>query len=163
MRLIVTGVLFLIGGLSGTVALRGTGSSGALAVVGIILIIFGAISLGKDNGGSDYSAEPTEADRERDAEQWAEYQRVRAEQAREQQAEARAQAAEEAAEELARPWAPDPNDPRTQRLEAIFMMHPAARDQVDEVISRTRQHLDPDAQLNLALETARRVRDGARA
>lgn len=34
MRSIIIGVLFLIGGLSGGLVLRGTGSSGALALVG---------------------------------------------------------------------------------------------------------------------------------
>ena len=38
---IIIGVLFLIGGLSGQMALRGTGSSGALAVIGGLMIAWG--------------------------------------------------------------------------------------------------------------------------
>ncbi len=164
MRLILTGVLFLIGGLSGSLVLRGTSSSGALALVGVVLLVIGVVSLGKQSDGAGgYAAEPSEYDRERDAEQWAEYQRVRAEQAKQAQAEAKVWADLQAEEEAARPWEPDPNDPRTQRLNAIFLTTPGAREQVGEVIERTRHHLDADAQLNLALETARRVRDGVRA
>jgi hypothetical protein len=40
---IIVGVLFLIGGLTGTLALRGTGSTIALAVLGAILIVVGLI------------------------------------------------------------------------------------------------------------------------
>jgi len=163
MRLIVTGVLFLIGGLSGSLVLRGTGSGGALALVGVVLLVMGVVSMGKQDGSGGYATEPSEYDRERDAEQWAEYQRARAKQAAEAQVEQQQWEQLQAEEEAARPWEPDPADPRTQRLHAIFLTTPGAREQVSEVMERTRSHLDADAQLNLALETARRVRDGARA
>lgn len=163
MRLIVTGVLFLIGGLSGSLVLRGTGSSGALALIGVVLLVMGVVSLNKQDGHGGYAAEPSEYDRERDAEQWAEYQRSRAKQAAEAQAEQKVWEQLQAEEEAARPWEPDPDDPRTQRLQAIFLTTPGAREQVWELMERTKTQLDADAQLNLALETARRVRDGARA
>jgi hypothetical protein len=38
---IVIGIVFIIGGLSGGMALRGTGSSGALAVFGAVLLLWG--------------------------------------------------------------------------------------------------------------------------
>ena len=38
---IVIGGIFVVGGLSGGMALRGTGSGGALAVVGGVLIVWG--------------------------------------------------------------------------------------------------------------------------
>jgi hypothetical protein len=40
---IIVGVIFIIGGLSGSLALRGTGSPIALAVVGVALVIWGII------------------------------------------------------------------------------------------------------------------------
>lgn len=39
---IVIGLVFVVGGLSGQLALRGTGSGGAIAVVGVLLIGLGA-------------------------------------------------------------------------------------------------------------------------
>ena len=42
---IVIGVIFLIGGLSGKLALRGTGSTTAIAVVGGGLIVWGLIQV----------------------------------------------------------------------------------------------------------------------
>ena len=42
---IIFGIIFLIGAISGKLVLRGTNSSGALAAVGIILIVWGVISL----------------------------------------------------------------------------------------------------------------------
>jgi hypothetical protein len=38
---IVIGIFFIIGGLSGSMALRGTNSSGALAVVGALILAWG--------------------------------------------------------------------------------------------------------------------------
>ncbi len=38
---IVVGLLFIVGGASGKIALRGTNSSAALVVVGLVLIGFG--------------------------------------------------------------------------------------------------------------------------
>lgn len=48
---IVIGVVFLIGGMTDTLALRGTNSSTALAVFGAGLIIWGGIQL--VNGSDD--------------------------------------------------------------------------------------------------------------
>ena len=42
---IVLGIIFIIGGLSGKLALIGTQSGTALAVVGVILMIWGIIQL----------------------------------------------------------------------------------------------------------------------
>jgi hypothetical protein len=42
---IVIGVVFIIGGLSGQMALRGTSSSGGLAVVGLVLVGWGVFQL----------------------------------------------------------------------------------------------------------------------
>lgn len=42
---IVVGLLFIVGGASGKIALRGTNSSGALVVVGLVLIGFGIFRL----------------------------------------------------------------------------------------------------------------------
>lgn len=44
---IVIGVVFIVGGLSGNLALRGTNSGPALAVVGGVLVIWGIVQLVK--------------------------------------------------------------------------------------------------------------------
>jgi hypothetical protein len=49
---IIVGVLFIIGGLSGTLALRGTGSTIALAVLGAILLVVGIVQVSSGNKGS---------------------------------------------------------------------------------------------------------------
>ena len=43
MRQIIFGILFIIGGLSGQLALRGTNSSGALVAVGAVFLIIGIV------------------------------------------------------------------------------------------------------------------------
>ena len=47
---IILGILFIIGGLSGKVVLIGTRSSGALVVVGVILLIWGIVQLKNKRG-----------------------------------------------------------------------------------------------------------------
>lgn len=42
---IIMGIIFIVGGLSGLVALRGTGSSNALAALGGGLVILGVVQL----------------------------------------------------------------------------------------------------------------------
>jgi hypothetical protein len=42
---IVIGVIFIVGGLSGRLALIGTGSSGAIVVVGVGLVGWGVVQL----------------------------------------------------------------------------------------------------------------------
>ncbi len=42
---IIIGAVFIIGGISGTLALKGTGSTGALAGVGVILVIWGIVQM----------------------------------------------------------------------------------------------------------------------
>jgi hypothetical protein len=42
---IIIGLVFLIGGLTGQMALVGTNSGGALAIVGVALILFGLFRL----------------------------------------------------------------------------------------------------------------------
>jgi hypothetical protein len=169
MRLILIGGLFLFGGLSGGMVLRGTGSSGALALVGLVMMVIGFISLSKGgNSGDGFEATPSEADRERDAEQWAVYQRVRAEQAAaaaqaEQEAEAQAEGAyddedyDDEAQEDEQELDLPADDPRRQRLEALLLMTPGAREQIEDLLQRTSGHLSEDEQLNVALDTARRL------
>jgi len=45
MRLLLIGIIFIVGGASGEMALRGTGSGLALAVVGVGLCIWGGIQM----------------------------------------------------------------------------------------------------------------------
>jgi hypothetical protein len=44
---IILGIVFIVGGLSGQLALRGTGSGPALAVVGGVLVLFGIFGIAK--------------------------------------------------------------------------------------------------------------------
>lgn len=44
---ILIGIIFIIGGLSGGLALRGTNSGGALAVVGALLLLWGIIQVAR--------------------------------------------------------------------------------------------------------------------
>jgi hypothetical protein len=46
---IIIGVIAVLGGLSGKLALRGTGSSTALVIVGAVFIVLGAIQMKKRN------------------------------------------------------------------------------------------------------------------
>jgi hypothetical protein len=57
---IIIGILFIIGGLSGEFVLRGTNSGGALAVLGVILIILGFVQISKSagKGDVDYQLKP---------------------------------------------------------------------------------------------------------
>lgn len=48
---IIIGIVFVIGGLTGNMALRGTNSGGLLAVVGVGLIILGIFRMAKGSGG----------------------------------------------------------------------------------------------------------------
>ncbi len=48
---IIIGAVFVIGGLSGQLALRGTGSSTALVVVGAGLVLWGSVSVAKRSQG----------------------------------------------------------------------------------------------------------------
>jgi hypothetical protein len=51
---IIVGIIFIIGGLSGTLALKGTGSPLALSAVGVVLCIWGFIQMsqGRKRSGS---------------------------------------------------------------------------------------------------------------
>jgi C4-dicarboxylate transporter len=42
---IIIGIIFIIGGLSGQLVFKGTSSGGLLAVVGVVLVIWGAYRL----------------------------------------------------------------------------------------------------------------------
>ncbi len=44
---IIIGLVFVVGGLSGKLALRGTGSGVALAVVGGVLLIWGVVQVSR--------------------------------------------------------------------------------------------------------------------
>jgi len=48
---IIFGIIFIIGGLSGKMALIGTRSSGALVVIGVILLIWGIVQLKNKGSG----------------------------------------------------------------------------------------------------------------
>ena len=50
MSRIVFGLVFIVGGLSGKMALRGTDSGGALAVFGVVLLGMGIYSLVQSKG-----------------------------------------------------------------------------------------------------------------
>jgi hypothetical protein len=49
---ILIGIIFIIGGLSGQMALRGTSSTGGLAVVGVGLVGWGIFQMMGSKGGS---------------------------------------------------------------------------------------------------------------
>jgi hypothetical protein len=51
---IVIGIVFIVGGLSGKLALRGTESGPALAVLGGVLVIWGGVQMirGRNNTGN---------------------------------------------------------------------------------------------------------------
>lgn len=87
MRSVIFGVLFILGGLSGAMVLRGTGSSGALVVVGIIFVVLG-IAKSAAQGG-DLGGGKSEADLERDEEMLDEYRRATAMSATSEAAEPR--------------------------------------------------------------------------
>jgi hypothetical protein len=50
---IVIGIVFVIGGLSGKLALRGTESGGAIAAVGGCLAIWGIVQMVRKNKGEE--------------------------------------------------------------------------------------------------------------
>ena len=75
MRMLITGVLFLIGSL----LLGGTASKGALAVAGLVTLVIGVIQLAR--GGSD-STSVSFPEPDRDDELMQEYLRAKAEDAR---------------------------------------------------------------------------------
>jgi predicted homoserine dehydrogenase-like protein len=133
MRSIIIGVLFLIGGLSGSLVLRGTGSSGALALVGLVMIVIGVIQVGNGNQGQ---ASESFQDTERDQEQMEEYQRAKAENAR----------------KSGKLVLPD-------EVATLIGNTPGAAAQIDEVVSRTKGHLDAAQTQELVRETAKRLHD----
>ena len=46
---IIIGVIFIIGGLTGTLHLRGTNSSGGIAILGGVLVLIGIFRLARSN------------------------------------------------------------------------------------------------------------------
>lgn len=143
MKNLLVGIMFVIGGVSGSLVLRGTNSGGALAVVGLVLIVVGVVQLGSGApiARSQY-LESLEADRERDAEQWAEYRRTMdAAAARTQQHEQQQAALSEKRAELNR----------------LLQAAPHTRPEVDALLERTQSVLSPTERLDVALETARRI------
>lgn len=58
---IIIGIIFIFGGLSGQLVLRGTNSSGALVVVGVGLVIWGGVKMSKkvEPKRPDKNGEPT--------------------------------------------------------------------------------------------------------
>lgn len=137
MRSIITGVLFLIGGLSGSLVLRGTGSSGALALVGVVMIVVGVVQVSSGNGantGSSDGGSVNFSDPERDREQWEEYQRAKA-----------ANAARSNAPAL------------PPEIVAMISSTPGAKAQIDELLARTRGHLDARQTEEMVISTAKRL------
>ena len=47
---IIIGLVFIVGGLSGGMALRGTHSGGGLAIVGVVLVLLGVFRLARAQG-----------------------------------------------------------------------------------------------------------------
>jgi len=135
MRSIITGVLFLIGGLSGSLVLRGTGSSGALALVGVVMIVVGVVQVSSGaNAGSSDGGSVNFSDPERDREQWEEYQRAKA-----------ANAARSNAPVL------------PPEITAMINSTPGAKAQIDELLTRTRGHLDARQTEEMVISTAKRL------
>lgn len=132
------GVLFVIGGISGTMVLRGTGSSLALAAVGVVMVIIGVIQAASGGGGSAQSeyAAMQEADAERDREQMEEYERTKA-----RMAKALAE------------------QPIPEEVNPLIKQTPGAQKQIDELIQRTKGHLDTAQLRSLVTETAQRLHD----
>ena len=62
---IIFGILFIIGGLSGSMALRGTGSTAGLAVVGAIFLVIGIAQVAKGNKQGERSQGGTRRTRSR--------------------------------------------------------------------------------------------------
>lgn len=133
--MMLSGLLLVVGGLSGTRVLVGTDSSGALVVVGGAVLLFGLMAM--FSRASEATNEINDADAERDEEQYAEYQRARqallekgrAEQLRQRQVEA-------------------------QRLLAA---HPAAREEVAATLGRAGEGLSEEQRAALTLDLARRL------
>ncbi len=49
---LIIGILFIIGGLSGEFVLRGTESSGGLAILGVILVLVGGFQIARKKQNS---------------------------------------------------------------------------------------------------------------
>jgi hypothetical protein len=47
---LIIGLIFIVGGMSGRLVLKGTHSGGALAFVGLILCVLGGVQLAKSSG-----------------------------------------------------------------------------------------------------------------
>lgn len=134
MRSIIIGVLFVIGGLSGGMVLRGTKSSGGLAVVGLVMIVFGVVQVSSKGGSNAGSEAVNFADPERDREQWEEYQRSKA---------ALANKSGEPA--------------LTPEVRALIAATPGAAAQINEVLQRTKGHLDAEQTQEMVLNTAKQL------
>jgi hypothetical protein len=128
----LSGVVLLMSGLMGTHVLRGTNSSGALVLLGLVVLVMGVLSMAAQaNEGLEASASVAD---ERDAEQYAEYVRAR---------DALAQ------KNLAAQ--------RQAELEALFAQAPGARAEVDAVLARAGDGLTAAQRHALALDLARRA------
>jgi hypothetical protein len=123
MRSLLYGVFCIIGGLTGTLVLRGTGSSFALVLAGIVFVIIGFARM----NGSEHGARPTQDDVERDEAQWAEYQQAKL------------------------------KNFKNSALQQLIDATPGAQATVQELMERTKAHLSGEEQLDLALETAKRL------
>ena len=134
MRSIIIGVLFLIGGLSGGMVLRGTGSSGALALVGVVMIVIGVVQVSSGSGGHTGGTDVNFSDPERDREQMEEYERAKA-----------ANAARSNAPVL------------PAEITSMINSTPGAKAQIDDLLARTKGHLDAAQTQEMVINTAKRL------
>ena len=136
MRLIITGALFVFSGLSGGMVLRGTGSSGALALVGVVMIVIGVIQAAIKSGANSGSegGSVNFSDPERDQEQWAEYQRSKT----------------ALASKSGHPALP-------ADITALIAATPGAAAEIKEVLDRTKGHLDAAQTQEMVAATAKRL------
>lgn len=132
MRLMIMGVLFIVGGLSGSFVLKGTNSGGALALVGGVLLVIGIVSLSGAQSAGGATQDELEHDRAED--QWAEYQRAK-------------QAAAAKQKQAA----------KVETLTKLVEATPGADAEIAQLLEKTKDHLDPRQQLALAIETAQRL------
>ena len=48
---IIIGLVMIVGGATGTLSLKGTGSSGALTALGVVLLIWGGVQMARRGQG----------------------------------------------------------------------------------------------------------------
>lgn len=138
--LMLIGLAFVVGGLSGSLVLRGSNSSLALVVLGLVMIavqasiVFLRLVTGTTGPTRSTALEQLVADRERDAEQYAEYLRAR-------------DALVEKNLALQ----------RHRELERLFASAPSARAEVEALLARVGAGLSTEQRHALAVDVAQRT------